>query len=614
MKSAIGKIPLALFVATILLLSSFSQVQAHCHQLTDKTGDSGSSFGFTDIVATELSNQGSSIGVKITTAGSIPNGFGTTGQMIFGVIFPARLLSQDQNDTGINFITIHWKEDGTGWEGSQFVYREKLESKPWNASIQIDGKTATFSIPKELIGKGDLAYLVSIGLVSEDTNSNDYAPDNSFSDCFIIPQNPSPQTAVNQQEKSPSPQIIAEAPKKEGNKFIERSGVNRLTNKDPGQSLVLPGKMAASPATQLIQSPQSQTQPAEKTKTAEPPSVLVGLIAIAFLGIAAVGASNYLLKNQNGEKQPDDCEKIRQYIKDKKERIEEYKKRLDDAKERAKAGQKGGEYDAKRVSDELAREERILTRLEEKLAECEKKVSEKEGAGKDQKFEPKVVPKDGKVKTISEKAWEEYDRDAEDTYLEIEYEKPTGKCRVGDRKYAEKFDCSFTILDKDGEIEILTAADLGKTGKVAENFGKTVKRAGQLTGFAGKGAIKIPLKAVGKLIEAAGEISIAVSKIPKRLLIIGVTIPTIKVTYSCRKLYVCLNGKWVEQVQREDTEPKREKVKEPIGGWEDPGVMTHDQLKKFLNEEIKRRCRDESTIGPNPCIQCRLPENLTYGE
>ena len=220
---------------------------AHCHQLTDKTGDSGSSFGFTDIVSTELSNEGNSIRVKVTTNGSIPNGFGTTGQMVFGIMFPARLLSQDPNDTGINFLTVHWKEDGTGWEGSQFIYRESLQSNPWSANIVIDGNTASFSIPKELIGKGDLAYLVSIGLISEDSESSDYAPDNAFSDCYVVPsESPvaAPQTTGGT-ESQVSPQTVSEAPKKDGNKFVERPGVNRLTQKDLGQSLVLPEKAAS---------------------------------------------------------------------------------------------------------------------------------------------------------------------------------------------------------------------------------------------------------------------------------------------------------------------------------------------------------------------------------
>src|SRR3990167_10185736 len=114
---------------------------AHCHQLVDKSGDSGSTFGFTDIVSTELSNQGNSIGVRITTSGNIPNGFGTTGQMVFGIMFPARLLSGDTNDDGINFITAHWKEDGTGWEGSQFIFRASPHSVPRSANIVIDGNS-----------------------------------------------------------------------------------------------------------------------------------------------------------------------------------------------------------------------------------------------------------------------------------------------------------------------------------------------------------------------------------------------------------------------------------------------------------------------------------------
>src|SRR3989344_8346247 len=167
MKPAI-RLFLAIFLTFQFLFLIPVDSSAHCHQLSDKTGDSGSSFGFTDIVSTELINQGNSIGVKITTAGNIPNGFGTTGQMVFGIMFPARLLSGDTNDDGINFITVHWKEDGTGWEGSQFIYRDSLQSNPWSANIVIDGNSAGFSIPKELIGKGELAYLVSIGLISED--------------------------------------------------------------------------------------------------------------------------------------------------------------------------------------------------------------------------------------------------------------------------------------------------------------------------------------------------------------------------------------------------------------------------------------------------------------
>src|SRR3990170_5685747 len=220
---------LAIFLIFQFLFLVPANSLAHYHQLSDKTGDSGSSFSFTDIVSTELSNQGSSIGVKITTAGNIPNGFGTTGQMVFGIMVPARLLSKDANDSGINFITVHWKEDGTGWEGSQFIYRESLQSLPWSANIKIEGNTANFSIPKELIGKGDLAYLVSIGLISEDGESSDYAPDNAFSDCYVVPsESPvaAPQTTGGT-ESQVSPQTVSEAPKRDGNKFVERPGVNR---------------------------------------------------------------------------------------------------------------------------------------------------------------------------------------------------------------------------------------------------------------------------------------------------------------------------------------------------------------------------------------------------
>jgi len=602
---------LAIFLVFQFLFLVPANSLAHCHQLSDKSGDSGSSFGFTDIVSTELSNQGNSIGVRITTNGTIPNGFGTTGQMVFGVMFPARLLSSDTNDDGINFITVHWKEDGTGWEGSQFIFRESLQSVPWSANIKIDGNSAGFSIPKKLIGKGDLAYLVSIGLISEDGESSDYAPDNVFSDCYVVPQESpvsAPQTAGGTESQA-SPQTVSEAPKKEGNKFVERPGVNRLTQKDPGESLVLPEKVTASSSPKIIQSPQAQAT--EETKTSKPPALAVGLIFIALLGIGAVGASKYMLKNQEGEKQLDDCGKIRQYIKDKKERIEEYKKRLDEAKKRAEAGQKSGDYDAKRIGDDLAREERILKRLEEKLAECEKKHTTKEEVGKDQKTEPKVAPK-GKGKTVSEKAWEEYGRDAEDTYLEPGYNKPSGKCREGDRKYAEKFECGFYILDKDGDVEIETDYNLGGTGEAASGLGGVLKKLGKLVGLT-PGVLKIPAKAIGKLLESAGEASELISKMPQRMPIRNVTIPVIKITNRCRKFYMCIGGRWVERLESEGTTRTKEKMPLLDAGDQNK-YMDRSQLARFLKEEIKRRCRDENIITANPCKECQMITNESFGE
>src|SRR3989344_1047138 len=555
---------------------------AHCHQLSDKSGDSGSSFGFTDIVSTELSSQGNSIGVRVTTNGNIPNGFCTTGQMVFGIMFPARLLSQDANDSGINFITAHWKEDGTGWEGSQFIYRESLQSLPWSANIKIDGNTAGFSIPKELIGKGGLAYLVTIGLVSEDSESSDYLPDNAFSDCYVVPSESPvavPQTTGGT-EGQPSPQVVLEVPIKEGNKFIERPGVNRLTQKDPGESLVLPEKITASSSPQIIQSPQPQTT--EETKASKPPALAVGLLIIALLGIGAVGVSKYMLKNHQ-----------------------------DEATKRAEAGQKSGEYDAKRIGDDLAMEERILKRLEEKLAECEKKHTPKDEPGTG-KTEPKIAPK-GKGKTVSEKAWEEYGRDAEDTFLESGYDKPTGKCREGDRKHAEQYDCSFWILDKDGDIEIETDYNLGDSAGAASGFGGFLKKIGKLIGFAAPGVLKIPAKAIGKLLESAGEASELVSKILQRMPIRNVTIPVIKITNKCRKFYMCIGGRWVERLELEGSTRTKEKMPLLDAGDKDK-YMDRSQLARFLKEEIKRRCRDEGSISGNPCTQCQNQENVTYGQ
>lgn len=287
------------FLTLSLILSLFlalkaNDVYAHCHQLTDPAGDSGSNFAFADVVAAVLSNEGDSIGVRITTNGNIPNGFGTTGVMIFGITFPASLLSGDSNDDGINIVTVHWKEDGSGWEGSQFIYRGELKSIPWNANIIIDGKTASFKIPKSLIGYGTLAYQINLGFLSSEGDTNDAMPsEKGFSDCYVaIPQ----QSAASPQsggivESKPSPQTEANAPIREGYKIVEKPGVVRASKHDVGGSFVLPSPSSPTKA---------KEENLEEPENIEQPSLLSDLAVIGTVGLGVIAVAYFLLRGRAG--------------------------------------------------------------------------------------------------------------------------------------------------------------------------------------------------------------------------------------------------------------------------------------------------------------------------
>lgn len=619
MKPALVKfVPLLLFLFFPLLVIN-QTVYAHCHTLNDSTGDSGSSFGFTDIVSTELSNQGESIGVRITTAGNIPNSFGTTGQMVFGVMFPASLLSGDPNDTGINFITVHWKEDGTGWEGSEFIFRETLESKPWNATISLNGPTATFSIPKELIGKGELAYLVSIGLVSEDGESNDYAPNNFFSDCIaptLITPSTQPQTITSgtSESISSSPKTVTEAPTKEGNKFIERPGVKRLNNIEVGKSLVEQPFQSLSPVvSKSLKTIQDQNL---AVSTSKPPGLLAGLALIALVGITITAITRYAFleqgnqKNDEEKKKKDPCEELRKQLKQAEEELreredrqkehdkdvknaEEALKKATSSKDKEEAQEKlDKEKEAQKGSADLYKEKKAkVERFRQRLNECEKKA--------------------GTYKTPSQKAWEEYGRDAEDTYLKAGDEKPTGKCRTGDRKLAEKFECSSLVLDENGKIEVETAENLTDSSQTAEELAEVLRKTGKTVGKLGKGVYKIPAKIIGKLIETAGEAAGVVSKIPDRLLVVKVTVPAIRITNVCRRGYLCTGGRWTEYLDYIDSSEKEEP--QVFGGWDKPLGIKGNEVKKFLEAELKNRLKNRKDVIGN-CKECQTVENTGYGE
>ena len=341
MKSALVKfILLLLFLASPLLTVS-QTAYAHCHSLNDPTGDAGSANSFADVVLTELSNEGDSIRVRVVTNGNIPNGFGTTGVMIFGVTFPASLLSGDPGDNGINIITVHWKEDGTGWEGSQFIYRGEVKSIPWNANITIDGKTASFKIPKSLIGKGTLAYQVNLGFLSEQDESNDSVPGRTgFSDCFVIPQEQAVSTPQmgGATEVKTTPQVISNGPTKEGNKIIEKPGVIRPKNVDVWQSVVAQ-KVPPSPTELGKQQQQSQNPkypPQNLAGSNRPSGILVGLVAIFLIGTTIAAGAYFAigskLINDNCDRLRIEIEAMRRKIAGLKTRVKELVEKLKKAK------------------------------------------------------------------------------------------------------------------------------------------------------------------------------------------------------------------------------------------------------------------------------------------
>lgn len=294
------------FLVVLLILFLFlvlrtNNAYAHCHQLTDPAGDleGSSSFSFVDIVSTTLSDNGDTIGVKITTAGNIPDGFGTTAEMGFVAIFPASLLSGDPNDTGVNAVTVHWTTSAQKWEGSQFIYRgDDFTPIPWSANLVIDGKTASFNIPKKIIGQGIIAYQITTVFLSEEGEGSDSAPSGFiFSDCYqetAVVSSPQAETKEGQPSK---PQTPTEGPTKEGNKIIEKPGVVRTTSEDVGKSLAV--------KVQSLPSPSPVSRSADSTTTTEGtdkevPSPFADLALIALIGIIVTGSAYLLLRKTPG--------------------------------------------------------------------------------------------------------------------------------------------------------------------------------------------------------------------------------------------------------------------------------------------------------------------------
>lgn len=286
-----------------LLLFKTSAASAHCHRLSDPTGDSNSSFAFADIVATELSDAGDSIGVKITTSGNIPDGFGNTGEMGFFLVLPSMLLSGDSTDDGVNLVSVHWTKGANVWEGSQFLYRGgDVTPRPWNASLTLEGKTASFKVPKEIIGKGTLAYQVWVVFISEEGESADYVPSKSvFSDCYVetsVSSTSTPQAVSGGETFSPSPQaVVTEGPKKEGNKIIERPNVVRTTGSDVGESFVAKASLSPTPALLQLYSTPALAVGEEAEK---PASLLADLAVIAVVGVAVIGGVYLLFYRKPG--------------------------------------------------------------------------------------------------------------------------------------------------------------------------------------------------------------------------------------------------------------------------------------------------------------------------
>ena len=336
MKTAWKKFLIVVFISVCLTFIQTPPVLAYCHILTDPTGDSGSSFSFTDVVGTELSDAGDAIGVKITSAGNIPNGFGTTGVMIYSVLFPSSLLSQDPQDSGINAITVHWKEDGSGWEGSQFISHGKdTDSKPWPAQITLDGKTAFFKIPKSLIGHGKVAYQIAVGFLSKEAESTDTVPNGAFSDCIstqeVIPTS-QPQEAQIKVNQSPPLENSISGPVKVAGKLVEKPGVVRVGSDDIGKSLRV-NLPSPSPVVYKVQpsalnfilknSPVAAvpvSQPALDNTANKPSGLLIGFIVIALVGTAATGAA-YMFTNSGNTYIGDKCAPLRVKVAELKAKI-----------------------------------------------------------------------------------------------------------------------------------------------------------------------------------------------------------------------------------------------------------------------------------------------------
>lgn len=653
----------------VALITKPPLANAHCHTLSDTTGDSGSSsFAFTDIVSSELSNEGGSIGVKITTAGNIPGSFGKTGIMIFGVIFPHSLLSQNSSDQGVNFITIHWKEDGSGWEGSQFIYTDTITSKPWDASIIIDGKTAFFKIPKVLIGKGKLAYQVSVGLVSSEGETSDTVPNNSLSDCYV-------EQTVSSGTK--------EEVKKEGNKIIEKPGFIRATNVDIGQSLIqispslllqrLPKKITLSAFPTIQQKQDIQKQDVQTSidemRTGKPPGILAGLLIIALIGTAVVGGAYIAISNKNAI--GNNCgylkvqiEELLLKIKELRERLKELtkkasvaknaadtaKKKAQDAKDALKRHTKNGrpksrsyiesegrriyaedigsidpqdrydrkvkeleekkaqaEADAKaaeRIASEAASEleqaridleqsEKTLDELKKALALCEKKAAETEKKAK----ESQSFPKGGHT-IVQEKDVPSPGTDDND--------KPSGSCKNGERKEGEIYNRSFLILDQAKEAKFTVDRALQETGAEAKAFGwalKALQMILQGLGLAG-GKIGIdnvfvaPISLINMALGPGGDVALIVSRIPKKLRIVEVTIPAWRIITACQKVFICENERWVETTVCLGKTQIKEDVKLDL--MEIGRILLVEDLPKFLKEEM-RRFTDPEEIEKNPC-------------
>ncbi|MBI4004539.1 hypothetical protein HY358_00205 [Candidatus Roizmanbacteria bacterium] len=506
--------------------------------MTDSTGDSGSSsFSFTDIVSSELSNEGDSIGVRITTAGNIPNGFGKTGIMVFGVIFPHSLLSQNPSDTGINFITVHWKEDGSGWEGSRFIYTDTITSKPWDASIVIDGTTAFFKIPKSLIGKGKLAYQISIGLISSEGETSDTLPNNSLSDCYI--EQTVPPTSTSQTTTIISPVLPQNIPeeglRKEGNKIIEKPGVVRTTNIDVGQSLVL---AESSPLPSRL--PKKIVSPVQDIQTGKPPEILVGLLTILLVGAGVIGGVYVALGKKLDNRLVNSCtylllqiEELKKKIASLKDEINNLKNKansaiaaMDKAKEKAQQAKqavqkhsKGGrpksrsyiESEGRRIHaedigsiDPQDSYDRKTKELEEKKAQAEADAQEAERIANEAASElkqseteleqsEKTLEELEKALALCKKKVAEAEKIAKEseaiakgghTVVQEEYVsspgadddgKPSGSCKNGERKEGKIYNRSFLVLDQAKEAKFTVDRALQETGAEAEAFGRALK-------------------------------------------------------------------------------------------------------------------------------------------
>lgn len=539
----------SLFICVILLTFNIPQSFAHCHQLSDPIGDSGSSHSFTDIVATELSNEGDSIGVRISTNGNIPNGLGSTGELAFALIFPGSLLSADPQDIGANVVTIHWTPEIKAWEGSQFVYKDgKITPLPWPAKLTLDGKTASFSIPKKLIGKGILAYQAGIFFESDEGTASDITPSEGIlSDCA---------TTISQETSS-------QTPKKEGDTIIDPLGSQRVINEDVGKSLALiatPSKISTkkspisptlvvyqSPAEKLIITPNTMVSSSNR-----PSGLIVGLVVIFLTGVVTTASVSYF-KNQL-KVLPPNCDHIRRQIEELNKKIASLREKLKDLGEKVKAAKEQVEkarvkaadiaralknhlknkrpsgddymdYEGKRhhmkdygyktgadVYDEKTKElEKLKTQADTQLAHKEEELGKIELELETERF---ILETSEKTLQELEKALVACERriaptPKPGTGMIIGGPKSSGtgiagqddtpnkdrrgeeKCTEGDIKESQKFICSFLIPDQSGFIEFKSnfkshphTKGVGQTGAGADIISKLLRLLGLIIGVA----------------------------------------------------------------------------------------------------------------------------------